>query len=79
LDTIVKKSSRHVEPNVKGGWSVRSSGSFRASRIFDTQAEAIAHARWIAEREESALYVHRQDGSILEKREFGDGPPDKGA
>lgn len=66
----MKKSTSHVEPNLKGGWSVRSSGSSRASRIFETQDEAVRHAKSKAAREAGTLYVHGRDGSIREKRTF---------
>jgi len=63
-------TARHVEPNVKGGWSVRVAGSSRASRVFDTQAEAVDHAQALANREDGTLYVHAQDGSVRTKRDF---------
>lgn len=63
-------TARHVEPNVKGGWSVRAARASRASRIFDTRAEAVEHADALAAREEGTVYVHGKDGSIRTKRSF---------
>jgi hypothetical protein len=53
---------------------VRQSGAARASRTFDSQAEAIQYGRDIARREQAELYVHRRDGTIREKNSYGRDP-----
>lgn len=68
------KRSQHVVPSLKGGWSVRQSGATRASRNFDTQAEAKEYGRTIAKRERTELYVHGRDGTIREKNSYGSDP-----
>ena len=75
----MNKRSQHVVPNTKGGWSVRKSGSERASGVFATQADAIRRGRELAKREGAELYVHRSDGTIREKNSYGNDPfPPKG-
>ena len=63
---------RHVITNLAGGWSVRWSGSSRASRIFDTQADAVKYARDLARQERTNLYVHRRDGTVSHRHSYGD-------
>jgi hypothetical protein len=68
------KKSQHVEPNPKGGWSVRQTGAARATRVFTKQEDAVRYARDIAKRESTDLYVHRRDGTIGEKGAYGRDP-----
>jgi hypothetical protein len=70
----MKKSNRHVVPNLNDGWSVRKSGSDRASKVFDTQDEAITYARERAKQEKTELYIHRKDGTIRQKDSYGRDP-----
>jgi hypothetical protein len=63
---------RHVITNIGGGWSVHLSGASRASRIFDTQADAVRYARDLARRERTDLYVHRRDGTVRHKDSYAD-------
>ena len=48
---------QHVVPR-NGKWAVRKSGSYRVSRYFNTQSEAVDAARDIARRERTELYIH---------------------
>ncbi|UQY43315.1 DUF2188 domain-containing protein [Mixta hanseatica] len=71
--------SQHVVSNSKGGWDVKKSGADRASKHFDTQAEAIKWATELAKNQKSELYVHGRDGKIREKNSYGkDRFPPKG-
>ena len=63
------KPSQHVVPN-RGGWSVRSSGSKRASGNFDTRQEAIDVARKRAKKLGTEFYIHGTDGRIRERSSF---------
>ncbi|WP_413403240.1 DUF2188 domain-containing protein [Pseudoalteromonas sp. KJ71-7] len=75
----MSKNSQHVVSNSKGGWDVKKSGSERASKHFDTQAEAIQWAKGVAQNQKSELYVHGKDGKIREKNSYGNDPhPPKG-
>ncbi|NID15148.1 DUF2188 domain-containing protein [Luteibacter yeojuensis] len=68
----MKKANKHVTPSSSGGWLVRKSGSSRASRTFDTQAEAVSYGRALAKKDGTALYVHGRDGSIKNKMSYQD-------
>lgn len=43
--------SQHVVSNSKGGWDVKKSGADRASKHFDTQAEAVKWATELAKNQ----------------------------
>ena len=69
---------QHVVPR-NGKWAVRKSGSYRVSRYFNTQSEAIEAARDIARRQRTELYIHGSDGRIRERNSYGNDPfPPKG-
>jgi hypothetical protein len=70
----VSKISQHVVPNQNGGWSVRKTGSSRASKVFSTQNDAIDYARSRAKEEKLELYIHRRDGTIRERDSYGNDP-----
>ena len=64
---------QHVVPR-NGKWAVRKSGSYRVSRYFNTQSEAIDAARDIARRQRTELYIHGSDGRIRERDSYGSDP-----
>ena len=68
------KKDQHVAPNPRGGWSVRHTGAARATRVFETQKDAIDFARRVARKESSELYIHRRDGTIKERDSYGHAP-----
>jgi hypothetical protein len=61
------------------GWQVKRQGNDRASRVTDTQREAITIARVYAQQEGSELVIQRADGRIRDKDSHGDesSKPDK--
>ncbi|MCW2478107.1 DUF2188 domain-containing protein [Candidatus Symbiopectobacterium sp. NZEC135] len=65
--------NQHVVPH-NGEWAVRSEGSDRVTKTFDTQREAIDYGRGIAQRQESELVIHRPDGRIRDKDSYGNDP-----
>jgi len=72
------KPGQHVVPN-DGGWSVRRSGSVKATVTFDTQEQAIEAATRIAKNQGTRVYIHGQDGRIRERNSFANDPfPAKG-
>jgi hypothetical protein len=73
-DAVMSKVSKHVVPNPAGGWAVKSAGATRASKTFETQAEAIRYGRTVAKKEQSELYVHGRDGTIKNKNSYGNDP-----
>jgi hypothetical protein len=70
----MSKVSKHVVPNPSGGWSVRNSQATRASRVFDTQQQAIVYGRDAARKTGSELYIHGRDGTIKNKNSYGADP-----
>ena len=64
---------QHVVPR-NGKWAVRKSGSYRVSRYFYTQSEAVDAARDIARRQRTELYIHGSDGRIRERNSYGNDP-----
>lgn len=68
------KVSKHVVPKSGGGWSVKNSGASRASRNFDTQAEAVQYGKAAAKKDHAELYIHRKDGTIQNKNSYGNDP-----
>ncbi|NHZ85713.1 MAG: DUF2188 domain-containing protein [Planctomycetia bacterium] len=57
-----------------GNWSVKGERNTRATKIFDTQAEAIDYARDIAINQKSEVVIHRPDGRIRDKDSYGNDP-----
>ncbi len=69
---------QHVVPS-DGRWRVRKAGAARASGTFDTQAEAIARGRELAQNQKTELFIHGEDGRIREIRTYSpQGFPPKG-
>ena len=62
---------QHVAP-AGGKWKIHTAGAGRASGVFETEQEAIIHARERARREGAVLYVHDHDGRIRERIVPGD-------
>lgn len=70
--------NQHVVPH-PDGWAVKGEGNSKATKITDTQQEAINHARAIAKNQESELLIHGKDGKIRERDSYGNDPyPPKG-
>ena len=67
------RKGQHVVPNSKG-WAVRKSGASRASKVFRTQAEAVAAATKIAKTQKSEVYIHGKNGRIRERKSYGNDP-----
>jgi uncharacterized protein YdaT len=74
----MSKPGQHVVPH-GSKWSVRRAGAAKASGTFDTQREAIARARTIAQNQATELFIHGRDGRIRERDSYGnDNFPPKG-
>ncbi|GGE38879.1 hypothetical protein GCM10011367_11640 [Marinicauda pacifica] len=67
------KPGQHVSPRGQG-WAVRRAGASRATVVVDTQEEAIARAKAIAQRQGTELYIHGRDGRIRERNSYGNDP-----
>ena len=68
------KASKHVVPSGTGGWAVKNSGATRASRTFETQQQAVTYAQDAAKKVGTELYIHGRDGTIKDKRSYGNDP-----
>jgi hypothetical protein len=74
----MSKRGQHVVPDA-GGWSVRKTGSSKATSRHATQTEAIQTATRIARTQQTELYIHGRDGRIRERNSYGRDPlPPKG-
>lgn len=55
------------------GWANKREGSQRVSRRFRTKAEAVQAGRSTARREGAAHVSYRTDGTVGERRSYGNG------
>jgi hypothetical protein len=70
--------NQHVVSH-NGNWAVKGAGNERATRVVETQREAIEIARGIARNQESEMFIHRPNGQIRERNSYGNDPfPPKG-
>lgn len=63
-----------VSPRPGGKWGVHGEGNERDTKLFDTQKEAIDHARKIALNQGTEVIVQRPDGRIRSKDSYGNDP-----
>jgi len=72
------KNNQHVVPHA-GKWAVKGEKNEKATKVVETQSEAIKIARGIAINHQSELVIHKSDGKIREKNSYGnDNYPPKG-
>ena len=66
-------ANQHVTP--KGDkWQVKRENSTRATKLFDTQKEAIDYGKSIARNQQSELVIHNRHGVIRDKDSYGNDP-----
>jgi hypothetical protein len=65
--------NQHVVPN-NGAWGVRGEGNSRLTSRHETQADAIAAAREIAQNNQSEMFIHGVNGQIRERNSYGNDP-----
>ncbi len=74
----MSRTDTHVIASIKGGWSVRKTGSERAEKTFGTKEEAVRYGRRLARERSGELVIHRRDGLISERSTYGkDSAPPK--
>jgi hypothetical protein len=75
---MAKKENYDVSP--KGDkWQVKKHKASRASKIFDTQNEAIKYGRERAKKMNGELYIKNRKGKIRNANSYGKDPyPPKG-
>jgi hypothetical protein len=62
--------NQHVVPH-RGKWAVKGEGNRRASKVTDTQRQALRVARQIARNQGSDVVIHGRDGRIRDKDSYG--------
>lgn len=67
-------ANQHVTPHSESGWQVKRAGADRATKLFETQLEAINYAHTIAKNQNSELFVHDKHGRIRERNSYGNDP-----
>lgn len=65
------KKNQHVTKHSDGGWQVKGARNEKATKITETQKEAIDVAREIAKHQKSEVVIHGQDGKIRDKDSYG--------
>ncbi|MCU1328329.1 MAG: hypothetical protein JWN34_3699 [Bryobacterales bacterium] len=70
---MANKTNVHVVP-APDGWAVKRPHAERASALADTQGEAIAIGRQMAQNAGSELIIHRPNGQIRDSDSYGNDP-----
>ncbi|NID13510.1 DUF2188 domain-containing protein [Fibrivirga algicola] len=74
----MSKKNQHIVPRGEG-WAVQGAGNSRATRLTDTQQEAIRAGRTIAQNQGAELIIHSENGRINRRDSYGNDPyPPKG-
>lgn len=68
-----KGKNQHVTKH-GDNWQVKGAGNERATRIVETQKEAIKIGREIASNQHSELVIHGRNGQIRDKDSHGHDP-----
>ncbi len=68
-----KGKNQHVTKN-GDNWQVKGAGNERATRVVETQKEAIKIGREIATNQQSELVIHGRNGQIRDKDSYGHDP-----
>ena len=56
-------AKQHIMPK-DDKWQVKGEGNSKATKLFDTQEEAIAYAKQVAGNQDTQIVIHRADGTI---------------
>lgn len=56
------------------GWAVKGAGNEKATRVKETQQEAIDVAKQIAKNQQSEMFIHGRNGKIRERNSYGNDP-----
>jgi uncharacterized protein YdaT len=66
--------NQHVTKHSGGGWQVKGAGNEKATKITETQKQAIDDATKIAKHQKSEVVIHGTDGKIRDKDSYGNDP-----
>ena len=67
--TSPRTRNQHVVPH-QDGWAVKGEGNERYTAVYKYQEDAIDRAREIAINYRSSVIIHREDGSIRDRRRY---------
>lgn len=70
---MTRGKNQHVVKHPEG-WAVRGAGNSKATKVTDTQKEAIEYAEQIACNQQSDTKVHGRDGKIRGGNSYGNDP-----
>jgi len=70
---MAKGRNQHVVKH-SGGWAVKGAGNSKATKVTQTQAQAIEVAQNIARNQKSDTKIHGQDGKIRSGNSYGNDP-----
>lgn len=74
----MSKKNQHVVPH-GNQWAIKGEKNSKATKVVETQTEAIKIARVIAINQQSEVVIHRPNGKIRDKNSYGnDDYPPKG-
>ena len=73
LFAMAKGKNQHVTKH-EDGWQVKGAGNQKATKVTETQKEAINIAREIAKNQSSELIIHGKNGQIRQKDSQGNDP-----
>lgn len=62
--------NQHITPH-GNLWQVIGAGNQKATKIFNTQKEAIEFGRKIAQNQKTELFIHNQKGQIRDRDSYG--------
>jgi len=72
-ENMAKGKNQHVVKH-GDGWAVKGAGNLKATRVTQTQAEAIERAEEIARNQQSDTKIHGRDGRIRGGNSYGNDP-----
>jgi hypothetical protein len=70
---MAKGKNQHVVKH-PDGWAVRGEGNSKATKVTNTQAEAIEAAESIARYQKSDTKIHGENGNIRAGNSYGNDP-----
>lgn len=68
-----KGKNQHVVKH-HDGWAIKGAGNEKATKVVNTQSEAIVIAKEIAQNQNSELFIHGRNGQIRERNSYGNDP-----
>ena len=70
---MARGKNQHVVKH-SNGWAVKGAGNSKATKVTDTQQQAIKAAEQIARNQQSDTKIHGRDGKIRAGNSYGNDP-----